>query len=91
VHNLRRLLGKEKLAELRAKLPSGIFEREVVTLKHKGPVLDVEMRLWKLQGYLAEYRDLYRDLEEPTEQDLEQDEDEDGDEDGVEDDDDERP
>ncbi|KAN0114385.1 hypothetical protein V8E51_003929 [Hyaloscypha variabilis] len=91
VHNLRRLLGKEKLAELRAKLPSGIFEREVVTLKHKGPVLDVEMRLWKLQGYLAEYRDLYRDLEEPTEQDLEQDEDEDGDEDGVEDDDEERP
>ncbi|KAE9379792.1 hypothetical protein N431DRAFT_434673 [Stipitochalara longipes BDJ] len=90
VHNLRRLLGKEKLAELRAKLPSGVFEREVVILRHKQSVLDVEMRLWKLQGYLAEYRDQYRDLEERPEQDLEVDEEEEDDEDRFEDDEDER-
>jgi len=87
VHNLRRLLGMEKLAELRAKLSSGIFGKEVVVLKHKKVVVDVEMQLWKLQGYLAEYRDLYRDPEERLEQDLEDgDEDEDDDEDSFEDD-----
>lgn len=67
VHNLRRLLGKEKLAELQETLPSGIFERDVVVLKHKQQAVDVEMQLWKLQGFLAEYRDLYPHLEElPT-------------------------
>jgi hypothetical protein len=75
VHNLRRLLGKDKLAELRETLPSGIFERDVVVLKHKQQAVDVEMQLWRLQGFLAEYRDLYRDLEElPTnEEDADQD------------------
>jgi hypothetical protein len=75
VHNLRRLLGKDKLAELRETLPSGIFERNVVVLKHKQQAVDVEMQLWRLQGFLAEYRDLYRDLEElPTnEEDADQD------------------
>lgn len=70
VHNLRRLLGKEKLAELREKLPSGIFEREVVVLKHKQQVIEMEMQLWKLEGFLAEYRDLYRDLEEGTQKEV---------------------
>ena len=88
VYNLRRLLGTEKLAELRAKLPSGIFGREIVVLRHKQVVVDVEMRLWKLQGYLAEYRDLYQDAEERPEQDVE-DGDEEDDEDFEKDEDDE--
>jgi len=76
VHNLRRLLGKDKLAELREALPSGIFKRDVVALKHKQQAVDVEMQLWRLQGFLAEYRDLYRDLEElpANEEDADQDE-----------------
>jgi hypothetical protein len=78
VHNLRCVLGKEKLAELREKLPSGIFEREIVVLKRRQQTVNVEMQLWRLQGFLAEYRDLYRDLEERPIEDLE-DDDEDGD------------
>jgi hypothetical protein len=75
VHNLRRLLGKEMLAELRKKLPSGIFEREVVVLKHKQQAVNTEMQLWKLQGYLAEHRDMYRDLEEPNKEEFEEEDD----------------
>jgi hypothetical protein len=75
VHNLRRLLGKDKLAELREKLPSGIFKRDVVVLKHKQQTVDVEMQLWRLQGFLAEYRNLYRDLEEPPTDEEDEDQD----------------
>jgi Ran GTPase-activating protein (RanGAP) involved in mRNA processing and transport len=90
VHNLRRFLGKDKLAELREKLPSGIFEREVVVLRRKQYVVDLEMQLWKLQGYLAEYRELYRDLEEPQMQGLDgESEEDDDDEDDAEDEEDE--
>jgi hypothetical protein len=90
VHNLRRLLGKDKLAELREKLPSGIFEREVVVLRRKQYVVDLEMQLWKLQGYLAEYRELYRDFEEPQMQGFDgESEEDDDDEDDAEDEEDE--
>ncbi|KAH8768591.1 hypothetical protein BGZ57DRAFT_766090 [Hyaloscypha finlandica] len=90
VHNLRRFLGKDKLAELREKLPSGIFEREVVVLRRKQYVVDLEMQLWKMQGYLAEYRELYRDLEEPQMQGLDgESEEDDDDEDDAEDEEDE--
>jgi hypothetical protein len=64
VHNLRTLLGKGKLAELREKFPTGIFENEVVVLKHKKTTVNLEMRLWKLQGYLAEHRAFSEDVEE---------------------------
>jgi hypothetical protein len=81
VHNLRRLLGKEKLADLREKLPSGIFERDIVVLRRRQQAVNVEVQLWRLQGFLAEYRDLYRDLEERPMEDSEDDEDGDDEED----------
>jgi hypothetical protein len=85
VHNLRRLLGKERLAELQEKSPSGIFEREIVVLRRKTHVVELEMQLWRLQGYLAEYRELYRDLEECPMQGLEgENEADDDDEDNIE-------
>lgn len=64
VYNLRALLGGEKLAELREKLPNGIFQKELLVLRHKRVTVELEMRLWKLQGYLAEYRDFFRDGEQ---------------------------
>jgi hypothetical protein len=80
VHNLRALLGREKLAELREKLPSGTFEKEVVALRHKKMTVTLQMRLWKLQGYLAEFREFSGDGEDSEEQELVDDfEDEEGD------------
>jgi hypothetical protein len=90
VHNLRALLGREKLAELREKLPSGIFQKEVLILRHKRVTVELEMRLWKLQGYLAEYRNLFSagekqdavgdweddDLEDSESDEMDEDEDE---------------
>jgi hypothetical protein len=73
VHNLRFLLGREKLQELREKCKNGIWDREVIVLKHKQMTLDLQMRLWKLQGLLAEFR--------PVEEEIEVDEDDDEDED----------
>jgi len=64
VYNLRALLGREKLAELREKLLNGIFQKELLVLRHKRVTVELEMRLWKLQGYLAEYRDFFRDGEQ---------------------------
>lgn len=53
VYNLRSLLGQKKLAHLMAQ--SGVFERVVVAVKHKLMTIDLEMKLWKLQGYIADY------------------------------------
>lgn len=55
VHNLGALLGEEKLAELRGRFDR-IFERELVMLRHKRMTVELEMKLWKLEGYLAEYK-----------------------------------
>jgi len=74
VHNLRTLLGKEKLAELRVKTPSGMFQNEVLVLKHKNMTVELEMWLWKLQGYLAEYRGISTEpVEEDGDEDFEDD------------------
>jgi hypothetical protein len=80
VHNLRFLLGREKLQELREKCKNGIWDREVIVLKHKQMTVDLQMRLWKLQGLLAEFRpveDAAEDQSEDEDDDSLEDEDED--------------
>jgi hypothetical protein len=76
VHNLRFLLGRGKLQELREKCKNGIWDREVIVLKHKQMTVDLQMRLWKLQGLLAEFRAVEDAAEDAFEED-EMDEDED--------------
>jgi hypothetical protein len=51
VHNLPVLLGADYLQELRTKAP--IFNKEVLILRDKRLTVEIQMRLWKLQGYLA--------------------------------------
>ena len=79
VHNLRFLLGRGKLQELREKCKNGIWDREVIVLKHKQMTVDLQMKLWKLQGLLAEFR-LVEDAAEDAFEEDEMDEDEDEDE-----------
>lgn len=57
VHNLRVLLGKEHLEYLQDKYHA--FQNEYVILKSRRIVVDVMMKLWKLQGYLARYENFY--------------------------------
>ncbi|PBP24308.1 Esterase-like protein [Diplocarpon rosae] len=49
VFNLKMLLGTEKISILRALVPNG----EVVALKHKNATVELQLKLWKLQGYMA--------------------------------------
>lgn len=56
-HNLNTLLGEEKLEELKAKFGNKIFDSDILTLRHRRRTVDLQMKLWKLQGYLAEYRE----------------------------------
>lgn len=51
VFNLEALLGKEKLADLRALAP----DCELLVLKHKNATVETQSKLWKLQGYLAQH------------------------------------
>ena len=51
VYNLRKLLGLEHLAELRRISP--LFDRELLTVRNKRNTLDIQMKLWRLQGYLS--------------------------------------
>lgn len=51
VHNLQTLLGATHVENLRKTCP--IFLKELVLLKDKKTTVDLQMRLWKLQGYLA--------------------------------------
>jgi hypothetical protein len=55
VHNLQLLLGSALIKDLRRDIPQ-IFKYEVVALKHRKTTIDVQLRLWKLQGYLAEHK-----------------------------------
>ena len=57
IYNLAALLGKENMDELRKSVPNSVFEKEVLVLKHKNATIELESRLWKLQGYVAEYHD----------------------------------
>ena len=51
VHNLLMLLGPKHLEDLRRKCP--IFEKEVLLVRNKKITVDVQLKLWKLQGYVA--------------------------------------
>lgn len=51
VHNLPMLLGVDHLAELRNKCP--IFEKEILILRDKRTTVDIQMKLWRLQGYMG--------------------------------------
>jgi hypothetical protein len=53
VHNLDMLLGQDHLQKLREK--SSIFNGELVIVRHKKLTIDIQLRLWKLQGYMAEH------------------------------------
>lgn len=91
VYNLRTLLGLEKLAELREQLPNGLFARDVIAVKHKKMTVELQMQLWKLQGYIANFNQLLEarkavsagrsTLDEEDEEFVEDDEDEDEDDD----------
>jgi hypothetical protein len=54
VHNLRLLLGDAYVEDLRKHAPK-TFDSELVVLKNKRTTIDVQLRLWKLQGYLAKH------------------------------------
>ncbi|KAI9737701.1 MAG: hypothetical protein M1818_005705 [Claussenomyces sp. TS43310] len=54
VHNLPRLLGPTYVEDLRRYAPH-MFGAEVVVLKHRRLTVDLQLRLWKLQGYLATF------------------------------------
>jgi hypothetical protein len=54
VHNLQVLLGEKHLEGLRERFTNEIFENEVLALRHKRRTVGLQMRLWQLQGYLAE-------------------------------------
>lgn len=56
LHNLSRLLGEGKLAELVKKFPDDTFAMDLVAIKNKKKTTELQMKLWRLQGYLAEYR-----------------------------------
>ncbi|KAH8595773.1 hypothetical protein B0O99DRAFT_142257 [Bisporella sp. PMI_857] len=53
VYDLRRLLGAEHLATLRRACP--VYQKEIVSIRDKRVTLDLRMKLWKLEGWLATY------------------------------------
>jgi len=55
VYNLELLLGGDHLSALREMHP--MFRNKLITLKDKRTTVDLQMKLWKLQGYLATYRE----------------------------------
>jgi len=54
VHNLPMLLGEAYIDDLRKSSPE-IFDTECVMLRDRKSTVDVQLRLWKLQAYLADY------------------------------------
>jgi hypothetical protein len=58
VYNLQLLLGDSYVKDLRQHVPPTftVFKHEVVALKNKKLTIDMQLRLWKLQGYLAEHK-----------------------------------
>lgn len=55
VHDLRKLLGEENITLLRQKAPKTFDAVTAVTLKQKLATVRIQMRLWKLQGYMASH------------------------------------
>jgi hypothetical protein len=58
VYNLQLLLGDSYVRDLRRHIPPTfrIFKNEVVALKNRKTTIDMQLRLWKLQGYVAEHK-----------------------------------
>lgn len=54
VHNLEMLLGGEHLQRLKDTFD--IFKEEFLIIKNARLTVELEMKLWQLQGFLAEYR-----------------------------------
>ncbi|CZR68925.1 uncharacterized protein PAC_18826 [Phialocephala subalpina] len=84
VYNLRILLGREKLAELKKSFGNGMFDRELVALKHKNMTVELQSKLWRLQGYVAEHRGGAQGSSQGEAWDEDQDDDEESFEDGDE-------
>jgi hypothetical protein len=56
VHNLEVLLGKYHVQRL--KETCDIFKDEFLVIKNRKLTVEIEMKLWQLQGYMAEYRQI---------------------------------
>lgn len=53
VFNLRTMMGKEWIGKIRE--GNRIFGNQILVVKHKNATKEIQMRLWKLQGYVATY------------------------------------
>ncbi|KAI9646323.1 hypothetical protein NHQ30_005764 [Ciborinia camelliae] len=53
VFNLRTMMGKQWVEKMRE--GNGIFRNQILVVKHKNATKEIQMRLWKLQGYVATY------------------------------------
>jgi len=62
VHDLRMLLGKQGCESLRGEALE-IFGDGVLAVKHKRVTVDVQMKLWRLQGYLATFGERIEEVE----------------------------
>jgi hypothetical protein len=57
VHNLPQLLGAAHLKKLRDHAPE-FFKSELIAVKQRNATVDIQLRLWKLQGYIAKHADV---------------------------------
>ncbi|ATZ54491.1 hypothetical protein BCIN_10g04910 [Botrytis cinerea B05.10] len=53
VFNLRTMMGKQWIEKIRE--GNRIFGNQILVVKHKNATKEIQMRLWKLQGYVATY------------------------------------
>ncbi|TGO51725.1 hypothetical protein BCON_0155g00080 [Botryotinia convoluta] len=53
VFNLRTMMGKKWIEKIRE--GNRIFGNQILVVKHKNATKEIQMRLWKLQGYVATY------------------------------------
>ncbi|CAD6456865.1 241a9f7d-5967-47c6-9fca-b8ddf2e97ebe-CDS [Sclerotinia trifoliorum] len=53
VFNLRTMMGKHWIQKMRE--GNRIFENQILVVKHKNATKEIQMKLWKLQGYVATY------------------------------------
>lgn len=55
VYNLQHLLGDDNVEMLEEKVPEMFADVQLVAVKAKSVTKDIQMRLWKLQGFLARF------------------------------------
>lgn len=55
VYDLQHLLGNDSAEVLKEKVPEMFGNVQLVAVKAKSVTKDIQMRLWKLQGYLARF------------------------------------